>query len=433
MHTDSGPPVADSEFQTRPPTDPPHPDRPLRIGMLAPGYPSGAPGDYRGIFVQLLTHRLKARGHRVCVVTSRLLPDDAPFQQVDDAEEVHRFGFWSEGRHLVEYRRIPIARTLTYLASARRQALRAFAAFGCDLVHSHFFVPMGPVGASVSRGLGLPHVLTVHGGADSQMMVRRRWMWPLGRWILRRADCVTASAHHVQRDCEALGIRFAEPGSPPADRGGAGRIELLPMGIDARFLEDAAGPPPDTPPGILSTRTLRDERYRVSDLIRAMKTVIERHPRARCTIAGDGPDRAKCEALTRELGLEKAVEFVGWADPARLAQLLRTHAIYVSASRADGASVSLFEAMACGSYPVVSDIDANTEWVREGENGRLFALGDAGALAGAILRALDDPAGMRRSIELNRATARERFSWVGIARQFERIYLDLAGRGSPGG
>jgi glycosyltransferase involved in cell wall biosynthesis len=403
--------------------------------MLAPGYPSGATGDYRGIFVQLLAHRLKARGHRVCIVTSRLLPGDEPFRRVDDAEEVHRFGFWSEGRHLVEYRRIPVARTLTYLASAWRRARRAFAAFGCDVVHSHFFVPMGPVGAVVSRQLRRPHVLTVHGGADAQMMVRRRWMWPLGRWILRRSDCVTATAGHVRRDCESLGIRFSEPGHPRR-RGMAGRIELLPMGIDAAFLQGASAAGDATaaagPPTILSTRTLREERYRISDLIRAMKILTERYPDALCTIAGDGPDRAQYEALTRELGLDDTIHFVGWTDPPRLAELLRTHRIYVSASRADGASVSLFEAMACGSYPVVSDIDANREWVRDGDNGRLFPLGDVTALAGALAGAIDDPAELRRVTDQNRAMARDNLSWVGIAGHFERIYLELLG-GQPAG
>ena len=123
----------------------------LRLGILAPGYPSGAPGDYRGIFVQEMARQLEARGHRVCVVTSRLLPDDPPLQIVGDAEQVHRFGFWSEGRHLIEYRRIPLARTTSYLYAARRLARRAFADFQCDLVHSHFLVPMGLVGVWTAR------------------------------------------------------------------------------------------------------------------------------------------------------------------------------------------------------------------------------------------------------------------------------------------
>ena len=48
----------------------------FRIGMLCPGYPSGAPGDYRGIFIQHMVQALKARGHRVCVLTSRIRPED---------------------------------------------------------------------------------------------------------------------------------------------------------------------------------------------------------------------------------------------------------------------------------------------------------------------------------------------------------------------
>jgi len=393
----------------------------LRIGMLAPGYPSGDPGDYRGIFVEQMVRHLKARGHRVCVVTSRLLPGDPPLRRVDEAEEVHRFRFWSEGRHLVEYRRIPPLRTATYLVAASQRARRAFAEFQCDLVHSHFLVPMGLVGALAARRLGRPHLLTVH-GSDSRMAMERRWMRPLARWILRRADRVTASAHHVMRDCATLGAGL----DPPP------RVDLLPMGIGAAFLAQAAPAEraAESPPGILSTRTLREDPYQVSVLLHAMKAMVGRGCDARCTIAGEGPDRARLEALRGELGLEGVVQFFGWAAPERLADLLRSHTIYVSTSRADGASVSLFEAMACGAYPVVADIEANREWIRDGVNGRTFPPGDAAALASAIERALLDPEGRRRAAVENRATAQARFAWAGIAQHVESIYMDLMGRGS---
>jgi glycosyltransferase involved in cell wall biosynthesis len=203
------------------------------------------------------------------------------------------------------------------------------------------------------------------------------------------------------------------------------------MGIHEAFLQSPiADLQPSEVPAILSTRTLREEPYSISTLIRAMKLIAEGAPDARCTIAGDGPDRARYESLTRELGLERVVRFEGWADPQRLAHLLRGHRIYVSVSRADGASVSLFEAMAAGAYPVVSDIDANREWIRDGDNGRLVPPGDPVALAATITRALGDPADMLRAIETNRATARERFSWPGVARRFELIYLDLLSRPS---
>lgn len=43
--------------------------------------------------------------------------------------------------------------------------------------------------------------------------------------------------------------------------------------------------------------------------------------------------------------------------------------IWVSIPESDATSISLLEAMACGSIPVVSDLPANREWIQSGVNG----------------------------------------------------------------
>ena len=72
--------------------------------------------------------------------------------------------------------------------------------------------------------------------------------------------------------------------------------------------------------------------------------------------------------------------------------------LYISPSHVDGSSVSLMEALACGLPCLVSDIPANQEWVREGENGWLFPDGDDERLAGKILAAVQAAAGIRRAL-----------------------------------
>lgn len=383
---------------------------PLRIGMLCPGYPSGAPGDYRGIFVRHMVQALKARGHRVCIVTSRLRPEDSPLTRIDDAEEIRRFPFWSEGKPIIEYTRIPVARMMTYMASACVHGLWAFRRFRCDVIHSHFILPTGLIGAALARALGRPHVASGH-GSDVRLATGKRLMRTLARWTLARSQAVTFTAAHQREGLLGLGVADAA-------------LTKLPMGIHEIFLDtpSADASAPANPTGIISTRTLREDVYNVSQLIRAMQIVAARAPEASCTIVGEGPDRAHLEALARELGLERHVTFTGWAAPEQLASQLRAHRLYVSTSRADGASSSLFEALACGAYPVVSNIPANREWIRDGDNGRLFPLDSPEALAEALLDALDDSSCQQRAIEQNRITAQTHFSWPGIALKLEAIY-----------
>jgi glycosyltransferase involved in cell wall biosynthesis len=78
------------------------------------------------------------------------------------------------------------------------------------------------------------------------------------------------------------------------------------------------------------------------------------------------------------------------------------HDVYVSASLWDGASISLMEAMACGVFPVVSDIPANREWLQDGATAFLFPCGDWRRLAEILLGLPVRSAFVAEAIRLNR-------------------------------
>lgn len=59
-------------------------------------------------------------------------------------------------------------------------------------------------------------------------------------------------------------------------------------------------------------------------------------------------------------------------------------------STSDTTSVSLLEAMACGVFPIVSDILVNWEWIDDGVNGFVVSARDDAALARAIIEAWEN-------------------------------------------
>lgn len=71
------------------------------------------------------------------------------------------------------------------------------------------------------------------------------------------------------------------------------------------------------------------------------------------------------------------IEFHAHLPHEAIRRLLRRSRVYISATRSDGTSLSLLEAMDAGCIPVVSNIVANRSWILDGINGYLFRHGDA--------------------------------------------------------
>src|SRR5690606_20382816 len=107
------------------------------------------------------------------------------------------------------------------------------------------------------------------------------------------------------------------------------------------------------------------------------------------TIAGDGEVdtyRRRAEAL----GLGSRVTFPGWVDGEQVAALLKESNILVLPSRVENLPLSLLEGMGYALCPVVTPVGAVEDVIRNGENGLLVPVGDAGALAAALARVCAD-------------------------------------------
>jgi L-malate glycosyltransferase len=125
-----------------------------------------------------------------------------------------------------------------------------------------------------------------------------------------------------------------------------------------------------------------------------------------------GPLLEDSKALTDSLfdpRVRSQVRFDGWVSDSMMRSALQSATFYVSASLSDGTSTSLLEAMACGTYPIVSDIPANREWIEHGRNGLLFRVGDHHSLASSLKKALaTDPGLLRKAQEANRQMIEDR-------------------------
>src|SRR5262249_12457643 len=142
--------------------------------------------------------------------------------------------------------------------------------------------------------------------------------------------------------------------------------------------------------------------YDIPTILDALARLHSAGRRVTCTFVGGGHLLEAHQAKAAADGLADSVRFAGPAAREAIPSLLADAAIYLSASRADGTSSSLLEAMASGLFPIVTRIAANTPWIEDGRTGLLFDPGRADQLATAIERAVGDDELRKRAVVENR-------------------------------
>jgi glycosyltransferase involved in cell wall biosynthesis len=106
----------------------------------------------------------------------------------------------------------------------------------------------------------------------------------------------------------------------------------------------------------------------------------------RFVVVGDGELRGALEAKTRELGLEEVVYFTGYRRD--LPRIYASLDLVVLASFNEGLPIVLIEALAAGCYVVATDAGGTGDLIRNSGAGILVPPGDVGALARAMIEAI---------------------------------------------
>ncbi len=116
-----------------------------------------------------------------------------------------------------------------------------------------------------------------------------------------------------------------------------------------------------------------------------------------------------------------------------MADLYRRAQVTVSPSEHDGTPNTFLEAIACGCFPVVGELESLREWVKHGVNGALIDPGDPRELARAVTLGLQDGELRRRAAQINQAQIESRAERRWTFEQAQAFYarvLGFAGKGS---
>jgi glycosyltransferase involved in cell wall biosynthesis len=138
------------------------------------------------------------------------------------------------------------------------------------------------------------------------------------------------------------------------------------------------------------------------------------------------------EQLTKGLGIERAVSFVGWLSTAETFALLQRADVMVFPSLREFGGTVVFEALSLGTVPVVADFGGPGDIVKSDVGYRIPLINESDMLSRleAVLKRL---AGDRTHLEMLRqqgtAYARKHLTWEGKARAVTDVLLWVTGRG----
>ncbi|MGB2693643.1 MAG: glycosyltransferase [Dehalococcoidia bacterium] len=306
---------------------------------------------------------------------------------------------------LLRYRRAGLRRTVEQIAP--------------DVFHAHYLVEHGFYGTAANYH---PYVVSAWGSDVLVEAANSRMNRSIARFALGRADLATANNRHMAREMVLrLGIERA-------------RVQHIVLGASRFFLErpgasvNARTPEPGHAPTVISMRSLDTPLYNIDVVVRALARVRSQVASVRLLIVGEGRLRPELERLVDRIELGDAVRFLGHLTPEQFRDALAEAEVSVSVPSSDATSVAVLEAMAVGCFPIVSDLPSQQELVEHGASGLRVPVRDEGALADAILRALEDREMRRGAVERNRTFVEEYGVLETNMARMEAWYYRLAGR-----
>lgn len=200
---------------------------------------------------------------------------------------------------------------------------------------------------------------------------------------------------------------------------------LISLGVDARRILRAPWGPSEepmkkgvkVPQGIPAAgsyvffpRAL-EPLYDPEVFIKAFAAIVHRRPGLVALLIESGSLIGLVKQLIKEHGLEENVAWSPPLPPDEFRALIARAAVIVVATRTDGTSVTVMDAMKMG-VPVVSSLTSGSgEWVIDGITGWAFPVGDSDALGAAILSALADSGQKTRVLVNARRLVSKRAGW----------------------
>jgi len=282
-----------------------------------------------------------------------------------------------------------------------------------DLLHV-YGVPACALVESLRGRMGAPRVIA-HLQSTYADHPGQRYQDYLERLCYRRADHIVACSHAV-----TAGLHRRAP------------MTIIPNGIDVERFGIASGRDE-----VRAGMGISGDDFVVGSsgrlvvgkdpwtLLRAFERVAREHARVRLLWVGGGPLQGELQEWLSGRGLLERTHWTGFVSPDEVLGLLQAMDLFVFPSLREGSPLALAEAMAAGLPCICADFPAAKETLDDGVTGWSTPRGDDAAMAGHMLRLMEDAPLRMKLARQARQHARKDLSAQAMAQRIADLYFRL--------
>jgi len=207
------------------------------------------------------------------------------------------------------------------------------------------------------------------------------------------------------------------------------RILVLPKGIDLDLYQFVTFNEKQLNLAVV-TRSLTSV-YNHSDILDALVILKDQNVDIKVIIVGNGELMPDLELMAENLNLGEMVTFTGRIPNDELPALLQQASMYISVPETEGVSASLFEAMASGCFPIVTDLPGTRAFIRNGENGFLVPVNHPESIALAISDYIQNAESLQDAVISNRLYVEKNADLNKNMKKIWERYISLFGEELP--
>lgn len=277
-----------------------------------------------------------------------------------------------------------------------------------DLVHAIFDGKTALRASVAAINAKLPYVLSFHGGFDTQAKIFDARYIEKTREIAQHADAITVVCQSDEIKMRKIGV--TRP------------IDIVPVPIDLSLIpKDAI---PQIPYSLVTVGRLIPKK----GIDIALRVLTKLPNKYKLTIIGDGELHHELLELSKSLGIEDRVRWMGLLTLNETLRIMKSSTILIHPARvatdknAEGNPQTILWAQAMGLPVITTATGSLSDIVEHNKSGILVKPEDPDAVANAVLALDSDPNLRQLIISFANTRAYERHSLTNVVNQFRVIY-----------